>query len=210
MQIPEFKFLNIDKDDWISREDIVQQPGSPIVSWNGKHAAGPESMRSLRSVFLEREPEESEDIYEIPTMLDDRKVMIVDEVQSTGLTKRLAQKLVEEAYPDAESVESTYWMASSMQQVPGGYRQLDNPIWYDPDTAAGRGVGQRDIETSKKSKSWRNRRGAALLSTRPTSKDTLAQGLRDDIKLMHEEYRSGDIMVPGDYDIGRVYKKASR
>ncbi|MEX2398575.1 MAG: hypothetical protein WD432_00785, partial [Candidatus Saccharimonadales bacterium] len=94
MKMPSMSFLNIDKDDWVDREDVDFINGLP--QWNGKHTMGDVAQRSLRSTFVEHLPSDKgiddSDIdlgSDIDTVLDGQKVLVIDEVGVTGITKRL-------------------------------------------------------------------------------------------------------------------------
>ena len=72
--------------------------------------------------------------------------MIVDEVSRTGSTLNIAAHLFRLAFPDAEAIVGTYfWHPEEPPLMLEGESVLTSlPVWYDPNTLTGRGIGGID------------------------------------------------------------------
>jgi len=142
--LPTFRFLNIDRRQWIDRID---------PNWSG--AIDPDRIdtsfvRSLRSIFLSPEAKrqiaetdpDNKDIDTMPASLDNQAILVVDETHYSGDTLRVATGLLGRAFPTAH-VDGAYWMREKV----GGHNR--NPRWYDDSNNMGRGVNQRYSEIKK-------------------------------------------------------------
>ena len=185
---PQTLFLNIDREHW--REHTGgKEFGSGQVSVDD---IDDEVIDSLRSILLEREPGDGEDVAELESMLDSKKVLIVDEVRFTGDTLKIANKLLEAAFPTAEFA-THHWMTSPKAADPNAKSTglPDVPKWYLQNAEWGRGVANRNPDKSRKSKSWRQRIGALFLSTSFDRPDPASLKLRKEFKRLAQEYRKG-------------------
>lgn len=222
LPMPEIKFVNIDKEQWIANEDLEETEGG--VLWRNRHytpqldeakpsprqqealdelfegKSVPEvAVASLRSIFLKGSHGDAEEldleaIQNEPSMLDGKKILLVDEVASTGLTKKLAEGFFEQAFPSAD-IETHTWMNAPVREERGksGRRQIDNPLWYDEKSSAGRGVDNRNFLESQLSLIRRVRDGALFLS-RPLKggQDALSMALRRDFKRLKRDLKKGN------------------
>ena len=123
--MPAFRFVNIDREQWWSHTggsefgviDVSKVPA--------------ESIAKLRRVFLPRADS-------LNAWLDDKRVLVVDEVKNTGDTLQIARGLFERAFPTAD-VRIAHWMDPGNFTDPSGMRRTsDVPVWYRADTWQGR------------------------------------------------------------------------
>ena len=79
-----------------------------------------------------------------PTILDGKRLLIVDEVSRTGSTLRIAEFLFKAAIPEIAHVEGTYFWHPKEPVIKAGseYMLTSVPVWYDPSTSIGRGIGE--------------------------------------------------------------------
>jgi len=68
-------------------------------------------LAAIRSLFIEGgiENEDPDEIMRTPTILDGKRLLIVDEVSRTGATLSIAEFLFRAAIPEASHVEGTYF-----------------------------------------------------------------------------------------------------
>lgn len=185
---PQSIFLNIDREHW---RDATggKEYGSGQVDVNHVDQS---VIDSLRSILLEQEPKAGAEIGELASMLDGKRVLIVDEVKFTGDTLKIAEKLLERAFPDA-TFTTHHWMTSPKAAVKDARSSglPDVPVWYRQKAEWGRGVGNRSFDTARASTSWRQRNGAMFLSRRFEKPDEPSLQLRAEIKQLAREYRDG-------------------
>ena len=86
------------------------------------------------------------------TILDNKRVQVVDEVSRTGSTLKIAVKLLQSALPQCELIEGTYfWHPDEPPLKMGSENVLTSlPVWYDPLELTGRGIGGINEEYYKK------------------------------------------------------------
>lgn len=194
---PEFRFLNIDRDQWEGRVD-------PENNGNIDTEEVKKDMRDLRYLFVESKykkadlakrhvddgkisferPEMREltdDIYNLPAELDGKVVLIVDEVKTSGRTLDIATEFIKTAFPTA-NVAGTYWMSATINYK-GARRALEAPVWYNDRTEYGRGIGNRADVSGRRSitENMNQRRGKLFLSTRFPRPDGQALQLRKEL-----------------------------
>ncbi len=187
--IPDIRFLNIDRGQWVNK---VDPNGNGIVDID---IVDDSIIQSLRSIFVE--PKYKKDttgsyITDAPSKLDNSNVMIVDEVRSSGKTLDIAKKFIRKAFPTAK-VDGTYWMGSIVERrIKTGTRSYttatgnaDIPVWYNEDTVFGRGVGDRSPKSGH-AKNVTQRLGRWFLSTRLRKPDPASDQLRAEIKQLTE------------------------
>lgn len=186
--LPGLRMVNIDREQWWDQTgasetgviDVGRLPAAVIVS--------------LRSVFLLREPPRGADVFSLPTSMDGRKVLIVDEVSVSGDTLRIALGLLARAFPTAD-LRACHWMTPSMVRDSSGTRvPTDLPIWYRADTPAGRLVGNR-LDPDNPPTTWRGVAGGLFLSTRPRIPDARGIRLRSEIKQLAADVRAGRLLA---------------
>ncbi len=177
--MPDSKFLNIDRDQWIN---AVDPQGVGIADVNRIDQS---IIRSLRSVFISPNHKRqglTPAIDAAPTLLDGKRVLVVDEVRSTGRTLEIALAMLERAFPSA-AFAGTHWMSYiTMAKGSEAVGNLDLPVWYKSDRESGRGIGNRDSAISARSANLTQRLGAWFLSTRLSKPDESALQLRHELQ----------------------------
>jgi len=208
-EMPQMRFVNIDREQWIS---TVDPTGSGRTDVGGVHQ---DIIRSLRSVFLTQKPNMPEDLSDsrIDTMdsqFDDKTVLIVDEVRSTGRTLAIAHNFFERAFPKAQ-IATAHWMGG-MAMKGGATGNADLPVWYRADTVLGRGVSDRDTAISGKSTNRTQRLGQWFLSTRLRQNDSSSTQLRDELHHLAADVRAHKVLVvpSSERDIDDMIERAER
>jgi len=164
VKMPDIKFINFDREQWapvMGRSELKDGVG---ITLEGLH---PDTIDSLTGLFATKHMDVEDYVQPTDTtMFDDKNVLIVDEVSASGDTLRMAEKLIERAFKNAQSVTGTHWMTpeKKLDKRSGGMRNADLPVWYNASTPYGRLVGDRDIYKSSQSPSVRQRRGSQFLS----------------------------------------------
>lgn len=174
---PDFRFLNIDRQQWVTTLD-PEGVGSVDVN-----QLDPTVIRSLRSIFIDHAHKQdglTSTIDSAPTELDDKTVLIIDEVKSTGRTLEFARAMLLKAFPKTK-IATTYWMDKVVTLSNGARANADLPVWYRQDTVHGRGVNNRYDNSSNQSSNRTQRLGAWFLSTRFPTVDKLSTQLRKEI-----------------------------
>lgn len=187
--IPNIRFLNIDRMQWVNK---VDPNGSGIMDID---MVDDSIIQSLRSIFVE--PKYKKDttgsyIHDVPSELDNTNVLIIDEVRSSGKTLDIAKKFIRRAFPTTE-VDGTYWMGAVVEKrIKTGARSYttatgnaDIPVWYNEDTVFGRGVGDRSPKSGH-AKNITQRLGRWFLSTRLKKQDPASDQLRAEIRQLTE------------------------
>lgn len=141
---PHYDFLNIDRIDWFvslgySRQ-VAEQLGPSDFDIN---KVPREDISRIRALFVEGQITEDnwqEEVWKLPTSLDGKVVLVVDEVKNQGGTLAIATQIIKKAVPEA-TVTGQYFWESKRTQV-GDSQQMDSaPVWYDKVDPMGRGVG---------------------------------------------------------------------
>jgi len=200
--MPQFRFVNIDREQWVN---TIDPTGTGTMNID---KVDDTIIRSLRSIFVapsHKHGELTKDLDSAPTEFDNKTVMIVDEVRSSGRTLEFSQRFFEKAFPTAR-IATTYWMGSAVM-IDGVTGNADLPVWYKDYTVKGRGVANRDERISQRSKSQTQRLGAWFLSTRLGEPDPASDQLRLELHQLAEDVKNGRMLVvpsstrdPEDYD----------
>lgn len=191
LPLPTFKFANIDREQW---EPLVgrSEDKEGGISMNRIH---PDTIDSLRGLFARKNLDRDERADDEQTLFDDRKVMIVDEVKSSGDTIEMSRWLFEKAFPDAE-IHTSYWMPPATKRLKSGATiNADLPVWYDKYNPHGRLVANRESNISRGSVSMRQRRGGQFLSTRFPYIDEKGRQLKHEMSQLADEVAGGMIPV---------------
>lgn len=188
VNMPSIRYVNIDREQW-----------GPVVGRSEDKVGGidlsrvhPSVIADLRAVFASPSKGNTR---EDTTLFDNKNVMIVDEVMSSGDTLRIADGLFSRAFPDAK-ISSRYWMPIKYKTTRGGNRMnADLPLWYSDYDQHGRLVADRHIKASEQSSNSRQRHGAMFLSTRFPYPDQKGIELRQEMKQLAEEVEDGVMPV---------------
>lgn len=155
---PPHSYINIDRAPWFRHvgievtDDGRQTAGGELATyWDFLNNIGNLSKRHLaeiRALYIDGgiETEDEEWIMDQTTILSGKRVLVVDEVSRSGATLKIAVKLFELAFPDAAVIESAYfWHPHESALKMGSEDVLTSlPVWYDPNTYFGRGIGGLD------------------------------------------------------------------
>ncbi len=190
--LPAFRFVNIDREQWVNQ---IDPNGTGYMDID---AVDPSIIRSLRSLFVDPETKKhglTPDIDAAPTQLDDKVVLIVDEVFASGRTLDIATKFFKRAFPEA-NVASTHWMRGVATRERGlSMGNADLPVWYKESDNKGRGVDNRNERTSQRSMSQTQRLGAWFLSTRSSEPDSDSRQLRQELNWLAQDVRDHELLV---------------
>lgn len=209
---PDSHFLNIDKIDWLKRmgvpgEHFEDAPASMVTieKLNKEHIT---RIRALYSTVKISE-ENLDEAWRHPTIFDGKHVMVVDEVESSGQTLRIAQMMLSAAMPDA-IFSGQHWLRPRKIPLNNGqpdpkdgkvqFRMAWVPVWYSSEISAGRGISDvkpnwPEIAASQGHYVSRYAGiGRYVLST-PShdydslslEKDMAAEGLREDFKKLNKD-----------------------
>ena len=196
LSMPAMKFLNIDREQWgaITGRSEGKDGGIDI------DRIPDERIAELRSIFTTSTVDPGL-ANEIPTVLDHKKVMVVDEVRASGDTLAISTGVIKKAFPDMANLTSFHWMGGDVRydRKSGGSRITTLPVWYSDRDKTGRGVADRDTTKSLSSPSARQRYGAYWLSTRfRDGVDEKGLQLRKECAMLARELREHRIpYIPG-------------
>ncbi len=204
-KIPESRFVNIDREQWVN---TVDPNGTGMVDIDRVDES---VIRSLRSIFVVPEYKKeglTEAIDQAPAELDGKTILIIDEVKASGKTLDIAHKFFQRAFPTAR-IGTTHWMRG-MAQIGTAQGNADLPVWYRSDIEEGRGVGNRDQNRSQRSKSTTQRLGGWFLSTALESRDSLSAQLRSELHQLAQGARSGEVLVVPSHQRDDFIERAER
>ena len=196
---PEARFLNIDKVDYLysmgySAYDVKHKyiPTKDISTEKYDPAFLTLRAAEIRALFLKHDKDlilaeelidqaaanpnavsELEKIWQMESQFDEKYVAIVDEVQSSGATLKVATDLLRVAFPTA-TLEPVFWSTpqtmiypfydSNLDEVYDKLADTERPLWYDASTSGGRGgIEGKRPELSSQSNSIRQRIGKHVL-----------------------------------------------
>lgn len=185
--MPEMKFLNIDRNQWLGTLD---PNNSDALDFNRMDNA---LLEGLRSLYNPRH----DGSFDAENSMDNKSILVVDEVRSSGRTLQIATGILNRAFPTS-SIRGTHWM-SETAVVNGVRGNNELPVWYRDDSTdvklvTGRGVGnRRDVGSITHPSQY-------FLSTPFPEPDQRSLRLRDDINLLVEELHNGTVaMIPSMY-----------
>ena len=116
---------------------------------NNIHNLTSRHIAEIRALYIEGGIDEEDVgwVSEHPTILDGKRVLIIDEVSRTGSTLDIAKHLYKLAIPDAKEIGGAYfWHPNEPMLKVGNENVLTSlPAWYDPNTLTGRGIGSPDV-----------------------------------------------------------------
>ena len=155
---PTHSYINIDRSPWFRNvginvsDDGRQKENGELATYrdfvNNIHNLSERSLAEIRALYIDGgiEKEDVGWVMNHPTILDSKRILIIDEVSRTGSTLDIAKHLFQLAIPDAKEIAGTYfWHPSEPLLQIGGENVLTSlPVWYDPNTLTGRGIGSPD------------------------------------------------------------------
>ena len=222
--IPGVFYRNIDKERWsqlmLPGTENLQAPDVSSISLDNisSHSPSPEALSisehiaRLRATFLSAEDLRKldevnvvEDAWNYPTVLDNKRVAIIDEVKSSGATLKISDILLCAAVPGAKfepiywSVPGTViweWMDKETSTLHPEFAAKTVPVWYDSKSNLGRTIRDLDPIEALESGVKRQRVGAYVLS-RPFEGaeyvDTKSTVIGEDLRLLAQRFKNGDI-----------------
>lgn len=157
---PHFDFIHIDRKEWWARvgRPLVREENRDPLEFNVNEISD-ETISAIRAKFVvgDLTPDNYKtEVWKLPTTLDGKKVLIVDEIKSSGATAYMTQQLLSRAVPDAEFTNEYFW---SVPYSEGKSIEIDNkdgtrsvqrqmhntPVWYDKTSPAGREVSDPSL-----------------------------------------------------------------
>lgn len=233
---PEHSYLSIDRMPWFRRVGLEPDEKGYISEAGGSKRRArasdfinnadklsPKMLAGIRALYIDGgvETDDPEEIMKMPTVLDGKNVLIVDEVEDTGSTLGIARYLLQKAIPEIKHVDGDYFWFPEMKRVQTGpntfeSQKLSLPIWYKSDRTEGRGVGEVDEGYYRKKfeedPTPRNRArmlGAFALSSYVNLNNEPGNATRQltkEMRQLHDDYVAGKIFlsrVP-QYDTARM------
>ncbi len=219
---PEHSFVNIDKEIWLQYMNVpinrLQNPKPSDYDFDKMdQQLLKDRIAQLRAIYLKPQyidkinEEDLSSCMNLPTTLDGKRVLIVDEVESSGYTLKIALELYKRAFPEA-SFATAYW--ASPKKISWTVVENDGtesrefaaswvPFWYDADTVYGRGIGDIDPIYSAQSDDVRIRLGKFLLSAPINTKtptgfelitDRRSEDTYHDLELLIKRFNNGDVL----------------
>ena len=152
---PHHTYVNIDRSPWFRKvgidvsNDGRQKSNGELATYadfiSHKGNLTKKHLSAIRSLFIEGgiETEDADVIMNTPTILNGKRLLIVDEVSRTGSTLRIAEFLFKAAIPEIAHVEGTYFWhrQEPLIKIGSEFMLTSLPVWYDPSTSFGRGIG---------------------------------------------------------------------
>jgi hypothetical protein len=153
---PEIKFLNIDREQWGAVVGRSEDQGVDV------HKIPTERIEELRGLFAPVKAKTQG-----RSLLEGKRVLIVDEVRVSGDTLAIAEQVIKRAFPEAASIRGVHWMDGQVKINPrtGVKMNTQLPVWYSDRKVTGRLVADRDTTKSMSSPSYRQQLGRYWLST---------------------------------------------
>ena len=157
---PHLGFIHIDRKEWWARvgRPLVREENRDPLEFNVNEISD-ETISAIRAKFVVGDltlDNYKTEVWELPTTLDGKKVLIVDEIKSSGATAYMTQQLLSRAVPGAEFTNEYFW---SVPYSEGKSIEIDNkdgtrsvqrqmyntPVWYDKTSPAGREVSDPSL-----------------------------------------------------------------
>lgn len=155
---PKHSYVNIDRAPWFRHvgidvnDDGRQKENGELATYTDfvhnianlkeRHLA------EIRALYIDGgiKTEDVQIILQSPTILDGKRVLIVDEVSRTGSTLNIAEHLFRLAVPETADITGTYFWHPTEPMLKVGTETVMTslPVWYDPATLTGRGIGGLD------------------------------------------------------------------
>jgi hypothetical protein len=144
--------LNIDRVNWFVRqghrtEEAERRLGPEDFDIN---QVAEEDIAAIRAYFTKgtlHEDSWQDEVWQLPTRLDGKNVLVVDEVKNRGGTLAIATQLIKQAIPEAIISGDYFWnpgrySISGISSEPRDLQMESAPVWYDKNNTLGRGIGE--------------------------------------------------------------------
>ena len=215
---PMIKFLNIDRNDDSWRDLEVTGSREDTDKRYDFSRLPKDKILAIRAIYSKKKLSEDNwrEKVKDKSDLDGKRILIVDEVKSSGNTLMIAQSLLKLAFKTSNVSGVYFWNSRFIPRSPNGrvVQQMTSvPVWYDNETVWGRGVGNKNETYYSFNDSYGIgfREGSFVLSAphvKPIEKevvkengdkvkvivgfqrqkDELAINLRQDIDQLHTDY----------------------
>ncbi len=144
---PEIKYVNIDANRMLGHADDAPRPTSDEVV---AFSPSSEDVHEIRNIYRKSKQEDSD------TYLDNKNILVVDEVRVSGATANITEKLLKSSFPSSR-FEQYHWLRGATKTEAtfnNGHEQRQTfvtklPVWYHSYDARGRGVGDVEVGQSK-------------------------------------------------------------
>lgn len=192
---PEIKYVNIDANRLLGHPDDAPRPSSEEVATFSPSDEDVHEVRQIYSVDTKNDDK---------TYLDNKNILVVDEVRVSGATAGITEKLLTKAFPSSH-FEQYHWLTgatSTQSTFAQGNEQRQTfvtklPVWYHSYDPRGRGVG--DVEPGKSkfvsSPLVTYQESAGEKTTVPGAQEELSLDLRADIDRLASEVKNGQQAV---------------
>lgn len=210
-QPPEVKFLNVDRKKWLYR--MEENEGKLLSEMSAANfdinQIPEEDILGIRAIFTNGKLSEDnwqEEVVTLPNQLDHKKILIVDEVKSSGATLSIAQKLLKRAFPNSVVSGSYFWKTLRRAVGNSGDTQMGiSPVWYDSKRPDGRGIGDLNYSRYEQAYSMgkinlKQYLGRVVLSSPIRTPDELSLKIRAEIVQMAQDLREGRVLHIPSYD----------
>jgi len=200
---PVTKFLSIDREDRIWDDLEITGAKEPTDKIYNFDRLSKEKVLAVRAIFHRGEllPNNWKQEVVKNNDLDQKNILIVDEVKSSGRTLMIAQKLLKRAFPTS-NISGVYFWDSRFKLIRSSGQTVQQmtsvPVWYNQREIGGRGVGNKDESYyARTPHEFKVRLGSFLLSAPQfgegyrrlkVSDDKLSVALRKDINQLHQDY----------------------
>lgn len=142
---PEIKFVNIDANRLLGYAEDAPRPTPEEIS---AFSPTDQDIHEIRQIYS---PNQARDD---TTYLDNKNILVVDEIRVSGATADITEKLLTSAFPSAR-FEQYHWLTGATRTTASyakGQEQRQTlvtklPVWYHSTDPRGRGVG--DVEAGK-------------------------------------------------------------
>lgn len=144
---PHYDFLNIDRVEWFMDQGFTQYVAERDLGPNDFDIkkVDQEEIDRIRAIFSVGELTADgwkDEVRKLPTVLDGKKILIVDEVRNKGGTLAIAVQLLQAAIPEAVVSGIYFWEQTGSTMV-GDQLQIDSsPVWYSATDPYGRDIGE--------------------------------------------------------------------
>lgn len=144
---PEIKYVNIDANRMLGHADDAARPTSEEIA---AYLPSNKDIDEIRQIYRAGNPDSGN------TYLDNKSILVVDEVRVSGATAEITEKLLRASFPST-TFEPYHWLRGATKTESSfakGNEQRQTfvtklPVWYHQTDPRGRGVGDVEAGQSK-------------------------------------------------------------
>lgn len=179
------------KDD---NGDTPERPQSLFVNIDARSTnidISSKGIADLRSIYAVGTPTDGTDMMDAPSYLDDKNVLVVDEVSVSGDTISKASNYLSKAFPTA-NIRTHSWMFARPERP--DLPATDNPRWYERNNDRYRSVREQVPEAwaaQLRASDPRIERGWAWLAKVPLSQEEGTKQLMREIHALADDVATG-------------------